>query len=337
MADMLRVVAAQVTLRPSGRTFLVEGNDSILQAGLKGGARFAYGCGSGTCGLCKARVVSGETRQIGAADYPLSAQEKAQGFCLLCAHTAVTDLTIETLEAGGPEDVPAQEIETKVRGITPLGADTRLLHLQTPRSSRLRFLAGQAVTLGMALGGTDVTATWPLASCPCDERNLHFHVARTDDTSLAQALYAEQLRSGDTVVVRGPVGDFVLTAAPARPLLMLACDTGFAPIKSVIEHALAGEEVEAIELHWLATRADGHYLANQCRSWAAAFDQFRYHPATAADAATGGRSLAEQVAAAGTWRGSEVFIAGVREFVDPVATFLHGAGADASNVHVFVV
>ena len=32
------------------RTFLVEGSDSVLQAGLKAGARFGYGCGSGTCG-----------------------------------------------------------------------------------------------------------------------------------------------------------------------------------------------------------------------------------------------------------------------------------------------
>ena len=337
MADMLRVVAAQVTLRPSGRTFLVEGNDTILQAGLKAGARLAYGCGSGTCGLCKARVVSGETRQIAAADYPLSAQEKAQGYHLLCAHTAVTDLAIETLEAGGPQDVPAQEIEAKVRAVTPLGADTRLLHLQTPRSGRLRFLAGQAVTLGMAIDGADVTATLPLASCPCDERNLHFHVARTDDTSLAQALYADQVRIGATVVVRGPVGDFVLGVAPARPLLMLACDTGFAPIKSVIEHALAGEEVEVIELHWLATRADGHYLANQCRAWAAAFDQFRYQPATAADAGDGGRALAEQIAATAKWRESEIFIAGGPDFVEAVATPLQRACAEASNIHVFVL
>jgi CDP-4-dehydro-6-deoxyglucose reductase len=337
MADMLRVVTAQVTLRPSGRAFLVEGNDSILQAGLKNGARFAYGCGSGTCGLCKARVVSGETRQIAPADYPLSAQERAQGYCLLCAHTALTDLTIETLEARGPQDVPAQEIEARVRAVVALGADTRLLHLQTPRSGRLRFLAGQAVTLGVATPAGDVTATLPLASCPCDERNLHFHLARTDDAPLAQALFADQIRVGDVVAVRGPIGEFVLRADPVRPLLMLACDTGFAPVKSVIEHALAGEEVEAIELHWLATRADGHYLANQCRSWAAAFDQFHYHPAVAADAAVGGRTLAEHIAATGRgWRDSEVFIAGSGAFVEATAAGLRQAGVDAAGFHTFV-
>jgi CDP-4-dehydro-6-deoxyglucose reductase len=338
MADMLRVVTAQVTLRPSGRTFLVEGNDSILQAGLKSGARFAYGCGSGTCGLCKARVVSGETRQIGAADYPLSAQERAQGYCLLCAHTALTDLTIETLEAAGPQDVPAQEIDAKVRAVVALGADTRLLHLQTPRSGRLRFLAGQAVTLGMATAAGDASATLPLASCPCDERNLHFHVGRSDDTPLAQALFAGAVHVGDTVNVRGPIGDFVLGADQGRPLLMFACDTGFAPIKSLIEHALAGEEVEAIELHWLATRADGHYLANQCRSWAAAFDQFSYHPETADDPAAGGQSAADRVVGSGAaWREREFFVAGPGDFVESVVVVLRRAGAEAGRLHAFVL
>lgn len=337
MADLLRVTTAQVTLRPSGRTFLVEGNDSILQAGLKSGARFAYGCGSGSCGLCKARVVSGETRQIGAADYPLSAQEKAQGYRLLCAHTALTDVTLETLEASGPQDMPAQQIAATVRALVDLGPDTRLLHLQTPRSGRLRFLAGQSVTLGAVTAAGDASATLPLASCPCDERNLHFHVAREDGHPLAQALFAGLVRIGDAVNVRGPLGDFVLAAEPARPLLMFACDTGFAPIKSLIEHALAGDEVERIELHWLATRAAGHYLANQCRAWAAAFDPFAWYPATAQEASAG-RTLADGVIARGAaWLEREIFVAGDAVFVDAVTTALRAGGAGGGQLHALVL
>jgi CDP-4-dehydro-6-deoxyglucose reductase len=338
MANLLGVVTAHVTLRPSGRTFIVEGNDSVLQAGLKAGARFAYGCGSGNCGLCKARVVSGETRQIAASDYALSAQEKEQGYRLLCAHTAQTDLVVETLEAAGPDDVPEQHIEAKVRALSPLGADTLLLHLQTPRSSRLRFLAGQALTLGVATDDGDVSTTWPLASCPCDERNLHFHVARADDDALATLLFGGRVSAGATVNLRGPVGRFVLRDDDARPLLMFACDTGFAPMKSLIEHVLAAEQVESIALHWLATRADGHYLANQCRAWAAAFDQFAYAPAAADDAAAGGRRLAQQaIEGDADWWSREVFIAGPAAFVDAVLDVLRVAGAAADQLHDYVL
>ena len=83
----------------------------------------------------------------------------------------------------------------------------------------------------------------------------------------------------------GPVGDFVL-AEGERPLAFVACDTGFAPIKSLIEHAMAVDAAESLSLDWLATRPDGHYLANQCRAWAEAFDQFRYAARTDADPAT---------------------------------------------------
>ncbi|HET7524320.1 MAG TPA: 2Fe-2S iron-sulfur cluster-binding protein, partial [Burkholderiaceae bacterium] len=60
MDDMLKVVAAQVTLRPSGHQFVVEGHDTLLQAGLRAGLKLNYGCGNGTCGMCKVRVISGQ-------------------------------------------------------------------------------------------------------------------------------------------------------------------------------------------------------------------------------------------------------------------------------------
>ncbi len=55
----LRIIAADVKVLPSGHEFLVEGRDSILDAALYSGCNLAYGCSDGSCGLCKARIVSG--------------------------------------------------------------------------------------------------------------------------------------------------------------------------------------------------------------------------------------------------------------------------------------
>jgi CDP-4-dehydro-6-deoxyglucose reductase, E3 len=337
MANVLNVISAQVTVRPSGRQFLLEGNDSILQAGLKAGLRFSYGCGTGACGLCKARVVSGELRQVQHADYALSEMERQQGYALLCTHTAVTDVVVETLEARGPADIPDQSLTATVREVAALGPDVRLLHLQTPRSNRLRFLAGQSVTLGLATAQGDVAQTLPLASCPCDERNLHFHVAR-DAAPLADLLFAERIRRGDAVSVRGPVGDFVLASDSDRPLLLVACDSGFGPIKSLIEHAIASEQVESFSLDWLATAADGHYLANQCRAWAAAFDQFRYAPLVEADVEAGARRIVEAIKARhGAIGQCDVFVAGPAAFVEPTMHGLLAAGARPELARSLVV
>jgi CDP-4-dehydro-6-deoxyglucose reductase len=327
MANLMQVISAHVTVRPSGRQFLVEGNDSILQAGLKAGLRLGYGCGSGNCGLCKARIVSGEVRRIQHSDLRLTEAERQQGYLLLCSHTAVTDLVIESLEATGPADIPQQDLVATVRAVTDLGPRTRLLHLQSPRSSRLRFLAGQRATLGVAGLGDDVEQTVPIASCPCDERNLHFHLSRADEGPLTTALFDGRIRAGHSVSVRGPVGDFALDAESARPLVFAACDTGFGPVKSLIEHAMASEQVESFALHWLATHDGGHYLDNLCRAWVAAYDHFVYEREVDADPAVGAHRLAERAAAAGNLAECDIYIAGPPAFVFEATSAFVAAGA----------
>jgi CDP-4-dehydro-6-deoxyglucose reductase len=56
----LRIMSANVKIIPSGHEFFVDGTESILEAAVRAGLRLGYGCASGNCGECKARVVSGE-------------------------------------------------------------------------------------------------------------------------------------------------------------------------------------------------------------------------------------------------------------------------------------
>jgi CDP-4-dehydro-6-deoxyglucose reductase len=158
----------------------------------------------------------------------------------------------------------------------------RLLHLQTPRTSRLRFLAGQHVTLRTAAGAE---TELPIASCPCDDRNLQFHVRRAPGDAFAQQVF-ERLRVSDAVTLEGPRGEFVLRDGSTRALVFLAYDTGFAPIKSLIEHAMSLENAESMHLYWIARDAHGHYMQNLCRAWADALDNFSYTPLTLDNAGT---------------------------------------------------
>lgn len=337
MDDMLKVVSAQVKVRPSGHEFFVDGRDTLLQAGLKAGLNLSYGCGNGTCGLCKARVVSGAVTKVAPFDYRLSELERQQGYTLLCAHSAGSgEIVIETLEAGGPGEIPEQEIEVRVRQVQVLAGDTLLVHVQTPRSNRLRFLAGQNVTLYRSVDGVEVHGAYPIASCPCDDRNLQFHVARDERDALAEMFFAGAARAGDTLRLWGPTGDFVL-AESGRPLSFIACDTGFAPVKSLIEHAMAGEEVESISLDWLATRPDRHYLSNQCRAWAAAFDGFRYAAHADRDPVQGARRLIETLATELPLAGRDVYVAGPGVFVEAAATALGNAGVPDAQLRVAVI
>ncbi|MBL8488811.1 MAG: 2Fe-2S iron-sulfur cluster binding domain-containing protein, partial [Rhodocyclaceae bacterium] len=320
MDAMLRVMAAQVSVRPSGHEFLVEGAETVLKAALRAGLAPSYGCGNGTCGLCKARVVSGETRQVQHSDYVFSAAEKAQGYVLLCCHAPVGDLVVEMLEAGSPGDIPEQTVAAKVRAITPLSGGVAQLHLQTPRTNRLRFLAGQRVSLGANLGGSDFSAEYPVASCPCDDRNILFHVATQTGDAFAARVFDGSLKVGDTVTIHGPFGDFCLNGDVTGPLVFVACDTGFAPVQSLIEHAIALDAGHPITLVLASTSPGGHYLARQARAWADALDEFVLLGLEAADATQAATEAARMLPAA--LPGSRAFVAGPAGFVGPACEAL---------------
>jgi CDP-4-dehydro-6-deoxyglucose reductase len=341
MDDILKVVCAEVTLRPSGHQFSVEGRDTLLQAGLKAGLALNYGCGNGSCGMCKVRVISGDVVKTMPFDYPLSEAEKQQGYTLLCAHTAASaQITLETLEARGPADIAPQQIVTTVRAVRELGADTRLLHLQTPRSHRLRFLAGQSVTLALpasaATGGDDLRVTLPVASCPCDDRNLHFFVPREADGAFVRRLFDGGLAAGEPINLRGPVGEFVLGES-TRPLVFAACDAGFAPIKSLIEHALSLDAAPSLSLYWLATRADGHFMANQCRAWSEALDNFDYAALSETEPMQGAREVAAAIRADQFDVDCAFYLAGPEAFVRALGQALADAGVPASQIASEVV
>lgn len=288
----------RVRLLPSGHEYTLQARDTLLDGALRAGLALNYGCSNGNCGMCKARVVSGATTKVRHHDYVLSAADKATGAVLMCSVAPASDLEIEAGEARTASEIPAQHIVARVRALTPLGAGVSLLHLQTPRTQRLRFLAGQYVTLGVDA----VRADFPIASCPCDDRNLQFHIA---DDAAARALTG--LRVGDAVTVDGPKGDFTL-ADSDRPVVFVAGDTGFAPIKSLAEHLMAVDETRPAQLYWLAA-AGAHYMNNLCRSWTDALDAFRYIPLTVgADGYPG--ALARIAADLGPDAGVEVYVAG---------------------------
>ncbi len=192
----------------------------------------------------------------------------------MCSNTAASNLEIDASVAGAAREIAVQNIRTKVRKLTPVGDNLMLMQLQTPRSQRLRFLAGQYACLSVAGIASYDSA---IASCPCDDMRLEFHIRRVADEPFSKYVF-DCLKPGTFIEVEAPRGEFVLREDSKRPIILIAFDTGFAAIKSVLEHATAQDEERRAHLYWITCGADGHYLDNLCRSWADALDQFRYTP-----------------------------------------------------------
>jgi CDP-4-dehydro-6-deoxyglucose reductase len=116
-----------------------------------------------------------------------------------------------------------------------------------------------------------------MASCPCNGMILQFHVQRNDNDAFAHHVF-HKLSTGSSVNVEGPFGEFTLDEESRRPVVMVAQDTGFAPMKSLIEHAIALDLPQSMLLFWVASAGRPHYLSNYCRSWEDALDRFVYIP-----------------------------------------------------------
>ncbi len=272
--NFLRVLAAQVRNRTSGHEFFTQGADSILESGLSAGLALSYGCSNGNCGKCKARLLSGEIKKIRQHDFVLTEADKYQNFFLMCSNTALTDIEIETHEAGSENEIPQQSIEAWVRKVEYANPDVAILNVKTPRTQRLRFLAGQSVKIRIRdLPQRQLT----IASCPCDDMNLQFHIRSDENDAFAKYIFHDS-RKGDIAEIEGPEGDFILRADSIRTAIFIAFDDMFAPIKSLVEHAMTLDGAESLHLFWITADESGRYLNNLCRAWTDAMDEFHYHP-----------------------------------------------------------
>jgi len=268
---MLKIMSAHVTILPSGHEFFVEGNETLLEAALRHGVSLNYGCSNGNCGDCKARLVSGAVKKVHAHDYVLKQSEKDAGVMLLCSYAPVNDVVIEANVAGA-RDIPVQRLVAKVKSVEVFNPQMAALHILAPRSQRLRFLGGQSILVSV----DGVSGRYAVASCPCEDRHIEVQIPRRPGDAFAEALFTS-IKANDTVEVEGPYGEFVLDEDSPRPVIFLAFGAGFAPIKSLIQHAMSLELTESMDLHWLADAA-GHYQDNLCRAWADALDNFSYVP-----------------------------------------------------------
>ncbi len=328
---------ARVNVLPSGHCFETAGTETILEGALRASVPLNYGCSGGSCGLCKAKVISGEIAKTRFHDYVRTEADKRDGMVLMCSNSAVGEVVIEASVAGGSEEIPLQQISATVKSITVLTPEMALLHLRTPRTSRLRFLAGQSVTLTV---NQTYTAILSIASCPCDDHNILFHVRRTANNDFADYVF-NQLKNNEVVEVEGPKGDFLFQENSNRPLCFIAFDTGFAPIKSLIEHALSLDSGLPVYLYWIGSTENSIYLPNVGRAWADALDGFNFTPMIAnfdvanyADEQVSefDSLLQEILKQHSELRESDLYIAGPAATISKAEAFFLDAGIPASQI-----
>ncbi|MDH3714159.1 MAG: 2Fe-2S iron-sulfur cluster-binding protein [Gammaproteobacteria bacterium] len=319
-----------VELIPGGRRFEVQQGESILQGGLRAGANLRYNCSNGTCGECRAKVLQGSVNQIQYHDFCFSAAETAQGCILMCSNTALGDLRLAATELGAVADIPEQQLTAKISKTEFPSDDHAIVHLRTPRSQTLQFLAGQEVHVRFA---EELTCRLPLANCPCNGLRPQFHLRRVHGDPLSEQLFGA-LRNGTACEMRGPTGDFVLREETEKPLLFIAYETGFAPVYSLLEHVIALDWQAPLQLIWLADDERGLYLKNYCRSLQDALDDFTFSVAELGDAQNFAPGLRESLERQTDLSRYDVYAVPPPEQVAATRTALLGLGILAEHLKI---
>jgi ferredoxin-NADP reductase len=143
-----------------------------------------------------------------------------------------------------------------VRAETP-----RVKTIELAPSTWPGHLPGQHAEVRLtAEDGYRAERSYSIASPP-EMRGLELTVERLDDGEVSPFL-TDQLRPGDTVDLRGPIGGyFVWTAAGARnPLLLVAGGTGLVPLMCMLRHRRStGSRVPAALVYSCRTREDVIY------------------------------------------------------------------------------
>ena len=83
-------MAFQVTNQKTGHSFSVENTETVLDAAMRQSRAFSYSCRSGSCGSCKARLISGEVDPGDYAARSPRAQKLPETFCSAKPNPAAT-------------------------------------------------------------------------------------------------------------------------------------------------------------------------------------------------------------------------------------------------------
>jgi ferredoxin-NADP reductase len=123
-------------------------------------------------------------------------------------------------------------------------------------------LAGQHVDVRLTSeDGYQAQRSYSIASAP-EDAQLALTVERLDDGEVSPYL-ADELRAGDPLELRGPIGGyFVWQEALGGPLLLVAGGSGIVPFRSMLRHRAAiGSGVPVRLLHSVRSLDDAIYRA----------------------------------------------------------------------------
>jgi CDP-4-dehydro-6-deoxyglucose reductase, E3 len=268
----------QISVEPSGRHFHALADESILAAGIRQGIGLPYGCKDGACGSCKCRKLSGHVNHGPHQSKALSAEEEANGLVLTCSAYAQSDVVLESRQVTELGALPIRKMPARVLALTKKSHDVMLMRLQLPAGEPLQFRAGQYVEFILRDGAR---RSYSMANAPHTlaepGTGIELHIRHLPGGLFTDHVFGA-MKEKEILRIEGPYGSFFLREESAKPMILLASGTGFAPIKALVEHMQFKRIERPAAVYWGGRRPEDLYMDDWLRARAAEMPHLRYVP-----------------------------------------------------------
>ncbi len=262
----------RVRTDPGDHVFEVQPGERLLDAALRQGIRLPYGCRDGRCGSCAAKLVEG------VVTYPSDNIEALDGeppdTCLTCQAVPQGDLLLHVAEIETVADIQVRILPCRVVEKQQLNHDVVRLYVKLPETQRLHFLAGQYLDFILRDGRR---RAFSIANAPHDDDLIELHIRHVPGGEFTDYVF-DSVKDRTIMRIRAPLGTFVLREESDRPMIFMGGGTGFAPLKSMIEHAFHVGIERPMHIYWGVRSRRDLYLAELPERWAREHANLTYTP-----------------------------------------------------------
>ncbi|MGH8632073.1 MAG: 2Fe-2S iron-sulfur cluster-binding protein [Burkholderiales bacterium] len=230
----------QVNARNRGYDFEAAPGEKVLYAGLRAGIDLPYECATGTCGTCKAKLVSGRVRD-GWPEAPGRKFTKPEaGEFLMCQCVAESDVTLQVpkfinrMDSGAPDARSGIVREPRILTHDVIAFD---LELERPCD----FDAGQFMVL--AAPGVAGYRGYSMVNYARGARRLSFVAKNKPGGGFSDWLFGAD-RNGARLEGFGPLGMATFDPSLGKNVLCIAGGSGVAGMMSILARAASADYFE---------------------------------------------------------------------------------------------
>lgn len=325
----------RVDVRQARNGLDVQDGQTVLEAALAAGIAYPHGCRSGRCGSCKSRLIEGKVELLQHSRFALTDAEKAAGLILACRALPRTDAAVAWLGSDDDDALqPSQRREGVVTHLEDLTHDIKLVRVTFENGTPLVFAAGQYAQVGF--NGVPARS-YSMANWHGDD-GLEFHIRRVPGGATSEHVHGA-LKVGDKTTLEFPLGASSLRQHHSGPILCIAGGSGLAPIKAIVEAALAQGMKQPIHLYFGARAERDLYLVEHFEGLAKRHSNFTFAPVLSEGQVKQYRRgfvteiVAQDLSVLDGWK---AYVAGPPPMVDAAMAVIFARGLRQQDMHADV-